>query len=1007
MAANTPIEAVLVSKLDPSKFAEGGNVVEMSSAKIARAADAASAAMAGVERAVEKAGGTLDRNRDGFDRYFASIDKNVAAAQAYQRDLDKLNRYQEAGVLKTGEYATALSILKSRYEDVSVSQRAVQTTMLAFNDLAPRIDQRFRDLGKSAKESADAFQDARQEFDQFWGSIDQNVGRAQQMQREIDKLNQFHRQGVTTNAEYSVALATIKSNYADLGVAQEKASSGLGAFTSMIGFARNALGALGIALSVASVAQWGMAVESTAASLAEQAQQVGVTTTALQAYRGVMEITGGRAEQMDRILARLTDRLGEAREKAGTARDAFLAMGLSANDLGGDASAALPKLAQSALKYSDQQKAVNDLNDVFGEKLGRFLIPGLSDYAKGYDDVAAKAKAAGLVIEDDFLKRADDAADKMHTAAEKMRVAWTPFFVWIAEKLASLGDQIQAAMAAANDPKLAAGLGIPTSSGDPWIDAQSNANAQRARAGNNALALIFGTNPAAEAAKGEAIAKAAADKWVSTAQLAAEKVAKAAKEAADKAQAAFEQSYRVGVQEASHKAVEAANTSLGEVSKRFDKMSDEIEKRAQATRDHLAEQATGGAKSFMDSFDDVRKHAKEVFDDMSGMVQGFWDAFLNGGSVLDYFKRQLTGGLSSLMTQMTMGQFGGAGGVPGIGGGIGQLLGMGGGLGGMTGGGGLLGAAGMFGASSLPSWLGGFGSAGAALNATPLAANGMINGISVTPQVFGSGTGGILGSLGGLGSLLGAGGMGAGIGSIWSGLGLGKSTGSTIGGTIGGIAGSIIPGVGTILGSLAGSAIGGLFGNSKPSDYTGFANFGPGYTLSSVSGDKPNQTTLAAAQQAGDAVAKIAKLLNDAGITLQDDVVRLRIGQERASQLELANHQFVTIGGVGDVQGASSGAIDYLLGGAKSDDTKTQALLDKYRGEGNLNSSTIDALIKEANEIAQLPSQAAAFNKALQAALDQIKDPDAAAYNAMMEEQAARIEIRRRSSAPILISSWR
>lgn len=69
-----------------------------------------------------------------------------------------------------------------------------------------------------------------------------------------------------------------------------------------------------------------------------------------------------------------------------------------------------------------------------------------------------------------------------------------------------------------------------------------------------------------------------------------------------------------------------------------------------------------------------------------------------------------------------------------------------------------------------------------------------------------------------IGNLLGSAGVGYGIGNIWSGLGLGKSTGSSIGGALGGAIGSVIPGVGTILGSIAGSALGGLFGNDQPSD---------------------------------------------------------------------------------------------------------------------------------------------------------------------------------------------
>ncbi|NIJ40342.1 hypothetical protein FHS78_000612 [Parvibaculum indicum] len=90
-----------------------------------------------------------------------------------------------------------------------------------------------------------------------------------------------------------------------------------------------------------------------------------------------------------------------------------------------------------------------------------------------------------------------------------------------------------------------------------------------------------------------------------------------------------------------------------------------------------------------------------------------------------------------------------------------------------------------------------------------------------TPAASGIGPVSVSGAgqaLAGLGNILGSGGIGYGVGSLYGALGLGNSTGSSIGGALGGAIGSIIPGVGTIIGSIAGSVIGGFFGNDQPSD---------------------------------------------------------------------------------------------------------------------------------------------------------------------------------------------
>src|SRR3990167_2163271 len=99
---------------------------------------------------------------------------------------------------------------------------------------------------------------------------------------------------------------------------------------SLRNIARATFGALGIGLGVAAVTQFTRSTLTSAAALKDQALQAGVSTSALQAYRAAMQDTGNTTEFADTVIARLTDRIGEALEGTGQARNAFTALGFSA-----------------------------------------------------------------------------------------------------------------------------------------------------------------------------------------------------------------------------------------------------------------------------------------------------------------------------------------------------------------------------------------------------------------------------------------------------------------------------------------------------------------------------------------------------------------------------------------------------------------------------------------------------------------------------------------------------
>jgi hypothetical protein len=811
--------------------------------------------------------------------------------------------------------------------------------------------------GKDATQSAEGFQ-------RFFASIDKNVGRAQEYQRAVDRLNSFQRAGVVSANEYAVAQESIRRKYQDLSQAQDVAAKGTANFGNALNIARGFLGAFGVALSVQALVQWGKSVIESASALGEQAQQIGVTTDALQAYRSVMELSGGKAAQMDQILARLNDRIGEAQMKSGAARDAFVAMGISANDVAGGPDRALPKLAQAALRIGNEQERVNKLNDIFGDKLGRFLLTGLRDYADGYDSVVKRAKELGVVLDKDLIKAADDAADRTALAFQRLKTATAPIIIWFTDSISSLVESFSQLGRVTGNPDIFPGTNR--------VNANSMLNPNRKASGiyptpdgsfpassNNGSAWVSQAEEAANDARLEAIEKEtkarqdAADKWRKAELDAARDV--------DKATASL------------------LATSLAAINTRTNAALDNSREYAGLLKKIEDDARDAAVDAWQGSWDKIVAQWDRTTRDLNTISNGFFDEFFDTG-VLNFerlgasFKNIWSRALSDIITK--------------------QL--------------------------------------------NPLFAS-MAQGMQ---SILSGGSGGnIMGAIGGMGSL-GAGLSGFGLGQVGNSILGGNQTNGMIGGAIGGIAGSVFGPLGSFAGSAIGSLIGGAFGPSKPSNYTAYANFGADYSvIGGLAGDKPNAQTTAAAQTAGQAIAQAAASLSAAGITLTQGVTRLLIGSRDASKLQLSSGGYVNVGAAGDVQGAVSGSLNYLLGGASASDANSQRVLDKYRSSGGINPSNLEALLNDVNfaksladlkltgdelseaeqalkavtdqfdavierakalglEYGNIEQQRAdavaklgqAMNTQAQAAIDQFINPTAAAYQAMMDEQEQRVK---------------
>ena len=197
------------------------------------------------------------------------------------------------------------------------------------------------------------------------------------------------------------------------GVAEVSASArhGIGMLTRMFG----PLAAVVAAVSPV-VATWVAGMK--AADFGEQAEQIGVTTDQLQAYRFAGAQAGIEAEQMDTALTRLAKTMGAAADGGKEQIELFDKLGVKILDANGElrpVAEVLPEVARGVLNIGSSSQRTATLMELFGRS-GAKMSTVLEEIAKGNDSVIAKARAAGVVLDTEVIAAWDAVSDSLTRA---------------------------------------------------------------------------------------------------------------------------------------------------------------------------------------------------------------------------------------------------------------------------------------------------------------------------------------------------------------------------------------------------------------------------------------------------------------------------------------------------------------------------------------------------------------------------------------------------------------
>ena len=232
---------------------------------------------------------------------------------------------------------------------------------------------------------------------------------------EKERYSMLRRAGVAeASAEGRAILASVTALHAQRAAnkanteATRAASSELALLGRFLGPAAVAYLALAKAQEV-----WQRALK--AGDLGEQAEQIGISTDQLQAYRFAGAQAGIQTEQMDTAITKLAKTMGAANDGGKEQIDLFEKLGVKLLDAQGQlrpVADVLPEVARGVLNIGSSSERTATLMDLFGRS-GAKMSTVLEDIAQGNDSVVAKARAAGVVLDAEVIAAWDRVSDSM------------------------------------------------------------------------------------------------------------------------------------------------------------------------------------------------------------------------------------------------------------------------------------------------------------------------------------------------------------------------------------------------------------------------------------------------------------------------------------------------------------------------------------------------------------------------------------------------------------------
>lgn len=182
---------------------------------------------------------------------------------------------------------------------------------------------------------------------------------------------------------------------------------------SLAGMAKGMAGAFGVALGARALVGLARQAIDYGSAISDAAVATNTNTEALQVLRYQATQTGASVEQLDKALIQSNKAAVDAANGSKSAANAFQFLGIHANSfINLPTEQKLELLASRMAQSTDKNRAAAAVMDIIGTKNAPKLMEMLQRLGvEGYGKLAEEAKKAGQVMDEDTIKRLDDAGD--------------------------------------------------------------------------------------------------------------------------------------------------------------------------------------------------------------------------------------------------------------------------------------------------------------------------------------------------------------------------------------------------------------------------------------------------------------------------------------------------------------------------------------------------------------------------------------------------------------------
>ena len=151
-------------------------------------------------------------------------------------------------------------------------------------------------------------------------------------------------------------------------------------------------------------------------TIGKMASKLQISTTALQTFRFAGEQSGETLETMDNNLIKFAKQLGEAQVGIGLAKRELEILGIEIRNQSGDFKSheeVLNEVADAFMNMRDPSRKMSSAMALFGRS-GHVMVNMLSDGADGLERLRDQLVKTGGIIDEKFIREAEDANDAMN-----------------------------------------------------------------------------------------------------------------------------------------------------------------------------------------------------------------------------------------------------------------------------------------------------------------------------------------------------------------------------------------------------------------------------------------------------------------------------------------------------------------------------------------------------------------------------------------------------------------